>query len=389
MPPKKGRSQSGSVKKGRNGFWGYDIRIRDPQTGRKTKRIRCFEFETKAQAEMALSIIRNADRDAKHGFKPARFEPLLADLVRKRLPEISDRAENTRATRVLRGWLDLLPAGIKIEQVFSDDIRKWVDKRTADGQSPGSIDRELNIISAALHSARDHFRTLSQWIPPKIPRPKLPKTRRERLITDLEYNQILDHLQRPRQAEERQSTYQARIRAAHLVQIALLTGMRPGEIFELKWSDLDFEGKRIKVRGTKTMHRTNSTRYLPMTPSVLQILQARQAVGESIEYVFSISGSPRYTDYELIEQACEVNGIPYGRSVENGFELYCARHTFTTRLLQEGLSLREVGAITGHSDRELVLYYSHVTPESAARATEKLEEIERKRRKNGHNLDTQ
>jgi integrase len=67
------------------------------------------------------------------------------------------------------------------------------------------------------------------------------------------------------------------------------------------------------------------------------------------------------------------------RSVENGFELYCARHTATTRMLQEGLSLAEVGAITGHSDREMVLYYSHITPETQARTSEKIEAIEARR----------
>lgn len=374
--------------------WGIDVRI-SQGPGKPKRRLRANDFRSRDEAEKAVAAIKAHERASKYGFTALKDKPKLQRLIAQRLETITVPHEKSRARRVLYCWLRLLDPSlhleddyspvngyespVTIEQIETPDVRRYVELRTGEGQSPASIDRELNIISATLNAAKDFYPELRAWLSPKMPRPKLPKTRRERIISDDEYRRILAHLQRVRTAEEKQLGYQARIRAAHLLRFALLTGMRPKEIFRLRWEDLDEDHSRIRVRGTKTENRGNSTRYVPLTRDLAEIVAARRAVGESMEFVFSISGSPRYTDYDLLKEACEINGIPYGRSVENGFELYCARHTFTTKLLLAGLSLAEVGAITGHSDRELVLYYSHVTPESSDRARERLEEIEARR----------
>lgn len=370
--------------KKKHGKWGYDLRLRDPVTGKKTRRVRYFECETRDEAEELVAAILITERNKKYGIEAPSKGPSLLSLIEKRLPDIRNSQERARADRVLKTWLGLLLEGhpigqTAISQTETPHLKLYVTHCEGEGKSASTIDRELNIIAATLNSAREYFPEVRGWLPPKIPRPKLSKNRRERLITDDEYRRILDYLQRPRAAKERQLAYQARIRAAHLLRFALLTGMRPKEIFRLHYFDIDWDGNRIRVRGTKTENRGNSTRYVPLSPSIIEILQARKVVGESLEYIFSISGSPRYTDYDLLKEACEKNRISYGRSVENGFELYCARHTFTTKLLLAGMSLAEIGAITGHSDRELVLYYSHVVPETNARAMEKIEEIEARR----------
>lgn len=56
-----------------------------------------------------------------------------------------------------------------------------------------------------------------------------------------------------------------------------------------------------------------------------------------------------------------------------GFITHDARHTAVTRMLQAGVDLSTVGAITGHSDANLVLHYSHATRESRKKATSVLE----------------
>jgi len=371
--------------------WGIDVRVSQGE-GKPRRRIRANEFRSREEAEQAVVTIRASERASKYGLPSPKSKPKLQQLIAQRLLTITVRSERTRARRVLYTWLQLLdplicldgdfqPSGgycsaFNVESVNTPEIRQYVEFRQAGGQSAASVDRELNIISATLNSAKDFYPELRLWLVPKIPRPKVPKTRRERIIADAEYRAILSYLQRDRASSESHSEYQIRIRAAHLLRFALQTGMRPKEIFQLRWEDVDFDQQRIRVRGTKTENRGNSTRYVPLTSHAAEIVAARRAVGESMEFVFSISGSPRYTDYDRLREACEASGIPYGRSVENGFELYCARHTFTTKLLLAGATLSETGAVTGHSDRELILYYSHVTPEGTERTREKLEQIE-------------
>lgn len=374
----------------KGGKWGFDIRVRDPVTGKKTRRLRFYECDTRDQAEAVVAAIKLDERNAKYGLQKPSDGPRLKALIEKRLPDIADKHEHATSRRVLETWLKLfdpewklqakeLPDGKPIARIETADIKLYVTKRQEDGRAPSSINRELNIISATLKLAKDYFPELRNWVPPKIPRPKVSKSRRERIITDEEYRRITYYLQRPREPEEGPIAYRDRIRVSLLLRWALLTGMRPKEIRRLKWSDVDWDGKQVKVRSTKTENRKNSVRYLPISPSIHEVLLMRRASGESTEYVFSMSGSRLNVDYDILKKACRVNGIPYGRSVENGFELYCARHTFTTRMLQSGLSLTEVGALTGHSDRELILHYSHITPESIARSIEKIEEIETRR----------
>ena len=53
--------------------------------------------------------------------------------------------------------------------------------------------------------------------------------------------------------------------------------------------------------------------------------------------------------------------------------LHDARHTATTRLRQAGLDLATIQSVTGHSDKTMVLYYSHATLASRERAAAALE----------------
>ena len=61
-----------------------------------------------------------------------------------------------------------------------------------------------------------------------------------------------------------------------IVTVALHTGMRRGEIFNLKWFDLDFDRGIIQVRKT----RTKLNRVVPMNARVKEVLnQQRRPTG--------------------------------------------------------------------------------------------------------------
>ncbi|MBZ0137651.1 MAG: site-specific integrase [Planctomycetes bacterium] len=70
---------------------------------------------------------------------------------------------------------------------------------------------------------------------------------------------------------------------APFVIIALLTGMRPGEVLSLKWTDVDLERRELKVWGAKTAR----DRRIPLhdSPLLVQFLTALQSKSKSGEYV--------------------------------------------------------------------------------------------------------
>lgn len=372
-------------KKAGKSLWGFDIRIRD---GAGMKRVRIYTFETRREAEQALAIIRRREQEERFGLTPQIDRPRLADLAKQRVASIELRSERVRAERVLQTLLELLPEGMRIDEITTPDLRKFVEKRQADGQANSSINRELNIVVATLNGAAGFFPELAQWRPPKAPRPKVSKSRRERIISDEEYRRIRAWLRRPADAEDatrrqnQRNAFRARLRVAAVFEFAMHTGMRPKEIYGLRWTDVDWDGKRIRVHSTKT----DAVRYVPMTAPVVAVLQAEREHAADRDFVFTKGGHPTPKIYRILREATEAVGIDYGRNVADGLELYCARHTFTTRLLQAGLDLRTVGSITGHSDKELVLHYSHVTAESATWARSAMERIARRRSGEGDDL---
>jgi integrase len=346
---------------------GYDITLADGTRRRESG------FFSQADAEAAVGRIRLAEKEKKYGFISEASRPTLASLIEKRLAGMPTRRERVRSERVLGDFQKLLPKKIKVDEVTTAHIRWYVEKRLG-LVSPQSVNRELNIISATLRAAEIFYPVLAQWLPPRIPRPKHSKRRRERVIMDEEKDSLLAHLLAPQGEEESASRARQRRLVGLVVNFALLTGMRHGEIDKLKWEHLDLKAKTLKVIGTKTENVTNATRYIaPLTETMLMILRERreQSIGK---YIFTISGSPMANFYSILRAACEACGIPYGRDVAGGVVLHDARHTATTRLLQAGVDLSTIQSFTGHSDKEMVLHYGHATPQSRERAARALED---------------
>lgn len=57
-----------------------------------------------------------------------------------------------------------------------------------------------------------------------------------------------------------------------MVLVSLNTGMRRGELFDLKWSAVNFDTKTITVAGAAT--KTSDTRHIPMNKETIDVLEA-------------------------------------------------------------------------------------------------------------------
>lgn len=336
--------------------WQVDIRV-------NKRRIRATLF-TKADAESVAYKLQHDASLKKFGIRTVGQSPALADLCKRRCAVIDNRRERTRARRVLTYLEDLLPRGIAVDQLSTADLQTFVERRKQDGLSDSSVQRELNIISAALHQARTFYTQMEQWLTPKIPRPKDRNMRRERYIDREERKLIIEYLMSPVMDDEDPQAVPARHRTGLIFRFAFASAMRHGEIDKLMWAHVGRE--RIKVFGTKT----NKTRYVPITPVIAEILAARKAESKS-RYVFTAGGNTPPNFYRILGDACKAVGVPYGDE-RNGLRMHDCRHTATTDLLQAGIDLSTVQSITGHSDRTMILYYSHPTGESLERAAKVL-----------------
>ncbi|WP_339484312.1 site-specific integrase [Pseudomonas sivasensis] len=147
-----------------------------------------------------------------------------------------------------------------------------------------------------------------------------------------------------------------------MVLVSLNTGMRRGELFNLKWSAVNFDTKTITVAGATT--KTSDTRHIPMNKETIGVLEAwKKQVSES-PYVFPGQGGGRFEDVKsawlkLLERAQIV-----------GFRWHDMRHDFASRLVMAGVPLNTVRDLLGHADIKMTLRYAHLAPGTKAAAVE-------------------
>jgi integrase len=147
-----------------------------------------------------------------------------------------------------------------------------------------------------------------------------------------------------------------------MVLVSLNTGMRRGELFDLKWSTVNFTTKTITAAGDTT--KTNDTRHIPMNKEVVAALEAWKKQAGKSRYVFPSKAGGRLEDVKaawlkLLERA----------SIE-AFRWHDMRHDFASRLVMAGVPLNTVRDLLGHSDIKMTLRYAHLAPGTKAAAVE-------------------
>jgi len=135
-----------------------------------------------------------------------------------------------------------------------------------------------------------------------------------------------------------------------IVITALETGMRKGEMQNLKWKDVDFERRTITLTRTKN----KEIRTLPISDTLLSVLQRLYLERRGI-WVFSKPDGKPYGNWRRsFETACKQAGI-------EDFLFHDLRHTFASYLVMSGVDIRTVQELMGHKDIKMTMRYSHLS----------------------------
>jgi integrase len=157
-----------------------------------------------------------------------------------------------------------------------------------------------------------------------------------------------EQLQRLRKALDDEPDQQV----ATLVKMVLLTGCRRGELFKLKWSDLDFAGGWITLRSTKSGRDQKKF----MSAEVRALLENHPRVGGS-EYVFPGRwGGQRTEARAALNRIRKAAGLPPGTR-----PLHSLRHTIASLLASSGSDLYSVGHFLSHRSISMTARYSHLS----------------------------
>jgi integrase len=150
-----------------------------------------------------------------------------------------------------------------------------------------------------------------------------------------------------------------------IVQVALLTGLRMGDILRLTWDRFDFEQGLIRI----VQGKTQTPLLLPISEALAEVLRAIPRDMDT-PYVFQHRGKPlrghgwMRTDFA---KAIKASGLA-------GTHFHDLRHTAATQLRRLGRDLQVVQQLLGHKTIRTTMRYSHVHPTELREAVNKLGE---------------
>lgn len=123
------------------------------------------------------------------------------------------------------------------------------------------------------------------------------------------------------------------------LDIALHTGIRRGEQYTLRWSDVDIQGCRITLRQTKN----GTTRHVPLNTAALRAFQElRKRVKGKGRVFMGEHGSPLERPRYWWDAALKDAGL-------TDFHWHDLRHTFASRCVMAGVDLRTLAELLGQN----------------------------------------
>jgi integrase len=158
-----------------------------------------------------------------------------------------------------------------------------------------------------------------------------------------------------------------------LYVLAVTTGLRQGELFRLRWRDVDLRASALQVRGTAAGEpkTAKSRRQVQLSQTAVEALQRhrKRQAGERL------AAGPEWRDEDLVFTNVLGGPLHIGNMTSRSFRplleragvprirFHDLRHTAATLLLGKGIHPKVVSEMLGHSQVGVTLdLYSHVTP---------------------------
>ncbi len=254
----------------------------------------------------------------------------------------------------------------KLTEISRAAIHRLLVRKLADNLSPNHVHGIRTVLSKILSVAvqleyldRNPMRELKLGGRQNI---------KERVVLSVtQINLLLSALAEPQQT---------------FVRFVVLTGLRPGEQFGLRWKNVNLLRKVVHVRETFSSGQFGSPktkvsiRDVPMSEQVVELLTTHRqrcgsVDGESLVFP-DTDGSPMNWEKRLnqgvLHPICKQLGLPK-------ISWHSFRHSQATLMGQTGEPQRTAQAILGHGSSKTTDQYVHSVPESERRAMDKVAEL--------------
>ncbi|HKD09672.1 MAG TPA: site-specific integrase, partial [Bryobacteraceae bacterium] len=248
-----------------------------------------------------------------------------------------------------------------LPDLTEDAVRDYIRRRRAEGAAGRTINMELGELSRAIGR------------PWSVLWPKVRKMEERKdvgkALSPAEESRLLEAL--------RLSPHPWRTpMLTAFVRIALLTGMRSGEITSLTWGQADLERRVLTVGRAKTACGTG--RQIPMNAQLFAVVSAhadwftdRFGAVKPDHYLFPF-GKPTPNDptRHITDMSSAWEALRARAGVE--CRLHDLRHTAATKMAEAGVPESTMLALMGHMSRAMLERYSHIRMAAKREAVEAL-----------------
>jgi len=297
-------------------------------------------FRTKTEAKAWATSVEDAiNKDEYLPSPEAKRRTVREMLERYRKHELPKKKDQRNTTRYLDYWIDEI-GGRKLSTLSRATIIEIRDELVIE-KAPATVNRYIATLRHAFNLAVTDWEWAGKNPCNKV---KLVEPRgRDRHLDKSEVKALLAacrHGDHPH--------------LYSIVQIALSTGARRGEITGLKWREVDLSTGRAVLLKTKN----NERRTLPLVSPVVVELRKLQKVRQiDDDRVFPGLNKGKRT-YPRLEDAWQA---ALTEAEIEDFRFHDLRHTFASRMAMDSKSLQEIAAALGHKTLAMVQRYSHLT----------------------------
>ena len=292
-------------------------------------------FESKADAEKwARALESEIDKGQFVNVSEAQ-RTTLGDVIARYLAEVTPTMKGAAEDTIrLKAMMRRPIARWSMANLSAARIAAFRDERLKE-VSAGTVIRELAYLSAIINHARREWGINVPNPVQMVRKPQSPQAR-SRVLTDEEVERLLAALE----PTGRRSHW-----TKPIVQLALATAMRRGELLSLRWEHIDLTARTALLPDTKN----GESRTVPLSSAAVQVL---------VGLPRNISGTVFPVKFFTLDAAFK-RGVR--RAGLEGIRFHDLRRTAITRMAEKLPNVIELAAVSGHKSLMVLKRYYRPT----------------------------
>ncbi len=263
----------------------------------------------------------------------------LAQLIDRYRREVTPKkrgrgAEDCRLRSLMRDPI----ADLSLSSLSPQHLADFRDRRLQ-SVKPASIRKELYLIGSAIDVATKEWDFPFQSNPMRKIALPVAYDARDRRLQDGELGKLRKAIATCRNGF-----------VGPIVELAIETGLRRGELLNLTWENVDLERRIALIPVTKT----GKPRTIPLTDGALVIIKGVPQTGDRL---FPVTATALRLAWTRLRD----------RAGLKDFRFHDLRHEALSRFCELGLSVPELSVISGHKDPRMLFRYAHLRADDLAK----------------------